>query len=297
MADSLVNEPTTLAPLPPNLYRGLVAVAVFGFLSFFTSLALLCRLGYRLVTWKRKSQARVNQKQPTKLNPLTLPPPFTILLFNLVFADVQQSVAFLLNTEWLRRNVLDAASPTCWAQGWFVSTGDLASGVFTLAIAVHSFLDIVHDFRLGHRSFLTCLALLWAFVYMCAIIGVALHPTDFYVRAGAWCWINGKYNSARLWLHYFFVIVAEFGLALPNSTVIIYALTWLILRRRVAESFYTTSDTQLRARSAARLIIAYPIVYVLCTLPLVIVRLTSMAGGAVTFLELCVAGALITSNG
>ncbi|KAK0932612.1 hypothetical protein LTR29_015811 [Friedmanniomyces endolithicus] len=277
MADSLVNEPTSLAPLPPNLYRGLVAVAVFGFLSFFTSLALLCRLGYRLVTWKRKSQARVNQ--------------FTILLFNLVFADVQQSVAFLLNTQWLRRNVLDAASPTCWAQGWFVSTGDLASGVFTLAIAVHSFLDIVHDFRLGHRSFLACLALLWAFVYMCAIIGVALHPTDFYVRAGAWCWINGKYSSARLWLHYFFVIVAEFG------TVIIYALTWLILRRRVAESFYTTSDTQLRARSAARLIIAYPIVYVLCTLPLVIVRLTSMAGGAVTFLELCVAGALITSNG
>ncbi|KAK0888587.1 hypothetical protein LTR02_016170, partial [Friedmanniomyces endolithicus] len=119
MADSLVNEPTTLAPLPPTLHRGLIAVAVFGFLL--TSLALLCRLGYRLVTWKRKSQARVNQ--------------FTILLFNLVFADVQQSVAFLLNTEWLRRNALDVASPTCWAQGWFVSTGDLASGLFTLAIA------------------------------------------------------------------------------------------------------------------------------------------------------------------
>ncbi|KAK0776214.1 hypothetical protein LTR02_018127, partial [Friedmanniomyces endolithicus] len=121
MADSLVNEPTTLAPLPPTLHRGLIAVAVLGFLSFLTSLALLCRLGYRLVTWKRKSQARVNQ--------------FTILLFNLVFADVQQSVAFLLNTEWLRRNALDVASPTCWAQGWFVSTGDLASGLFTLAIA------------------------------------------------------------------------------------------------------------------------------------------------------------------
>ncbi|KAK0262720.1 hypothetical protein LTR35_017674 [Friedmanniomyces endolithicus] len=75
MADSLVNEPTTLAPLPPTLHRGLVAVAVFGFLSFLTSLALLFRLGYRLVTWKRKSQARVNH--------------FTILLFNLVFANVQ----------------------------------------------------------------------------------------------------------------------------------------------------------------------------------------------------------------
>jgi len=65
MADSLVNDPTTLAPLPPTLHRGLVAVAVFGFLSFLTSLALLFRLGYRLVTWKRKSQARVNHVRTT----------------------------------------------------------------------------------------------------------------------------------------------------------------------------------------------------------------------------------------
>ncbi|TKA69309.1 hypothetical protein B0A55_07951 [Friedmanniomyces simplex] len=277
MADTLVSLPTTLAPLPPILHRGLMAVAVCGFLSFLTSVALFARLAFRLVTWKRKSQARVNQ--------------FILLLFNLVFADVQQSIAFLLNTDWLRRNAIDVASPTCWAQGWFVSTGDLASGVFTLAIAVHSFLDIVHDFRLGHRAFLACVAVLWTFVYACALIGLALHPADFYVRAGAWCWINAQYSRERLWLHYLWVIIAEFG------TLLIYALTFLILRRRVRESFYTTSDTQLRAQSAAKLIIAYPIVYVLCTLPLVTARLTAMAGAPVSFPALCVAGALITSNG
>ncbi|KAK3112435.1 hypothetical protein LTR53_011297 [Teratosphaeriaceae sp. CCFEE 6253] len=214
-----------------------------------------------------------------------------ILIFNLVFADIQQSIAFLLNVQWLATNSVDVDTPTCWAQGWFVSTGDLASGVFTFAIAIHAFMDIVHDFRLGHKTFLACIAALWAFVYLCALIGIALHPSDFYTRAGAWCWISLEFKNERLWLHYFWVILAEFG------TVLIYGLLFLILRRRVRESFYTTSATQLRAQSAARLIIAYPVVYVVCTLPLVTARLTTMAGGAVTFVELCVAGAMITSNG
>lgn len=89
----------------------------------------------------------------------------------------------------------------------------------------------------------------------------------------------------------FWILVAEF------STVLIYCLIFLILRRRVAESFYTSSATAVRAKEAARLIIAYPFVYVICTLPLASARLTSMTGGSVSFIELCVAGAMITSNG
>ncbi|KAK5107749.1 hypothetical protein LTR62_000725 [Meristemomyces frigidus] len=274
---NLVGQASTLTPLPGILQRGLTAVSFFGFLSFVSSVALFLRLAYRLVTWKAKTHARVNQ--------------FVILIFNLILADIQQSLAFLLNTQWLRSNSIEVYTPTCWAQGWFVSTGDLASGVFTFAIALHAFFDIVHDFRLNHVTFLISIGGLWIFVYASAIIGIALHPSDFYVRAGAWCWINSKYTNERLWLHYFWVIIAEFG------TVIVYTLIVLILRRRIKKSFYTTSATQLRARSAAKLIFAYPIVYIVCTLPLVIARLSTMAGRNVTFLELCVAGSMITSNG
>jgi hypothetical protein len=138
---------------------------------------------------------------------------------------------------------------------------------------------------------LSSLVGLWVFNYALAIIGAAMHPSDFFVRAGAWCWINSKYSKERLWLHYIWILIAEFG------TVIVYSMIFLILRRRVKSSFYTTSSTELRAKSAAKLIIAYPIGYVLCTLPLVIARLSSMGGRDVTFLELCIGGAMITSNG
>ncbi|KAK5136139.1 hypothetical protein LTR08_003976 [Meristemomyces frigidus] len=252
-------------------------MTVLASLSFYTSVVLFLRLAYRLITWRRKTHVRINQ--------------FIILIFNLVIADMQQSVAFLLNVLWLRKNAIQSNTPACWAQGWFVSIGDLSSGVFTLTIAVHAFMDIVWDRRLGHKAFLTVVLFLWTFVYMCAIIGVALHPDDYYVRAGAWCWVNAKYKIERLWLHYFWVIIAEFG------TVILYALTFLILRQRVKRSFYNNTDTQIRAESAAKVIVAYPVVYVVCTLPLVIARLTSMAGGRLDFVKLCVAGAMITSNG
>lgn len=240
----IIAATTTLENLDryPNLHRGLIAVSFFGLLSFISSVSLFLHLAYRLITWRRSSRARTNQ--------------FIILIFNLIFADIQQSIAFLLNIEWLVKDRIHVGTTTCWAQGWFVSTGDLASGLFTLAISIHSFMDIVFDYRLGHRVFLSLIGLLWAIIYFLGIIGPLYNGSDFYVRAGAWCWMNIKYKNQRLWLHYFWVIIAEFG------TVITYVIIFVVLEKRVNHSFYHTSNTAVRARSAAKLIIAYPVVYV-----------------------------------
>jgi len=166
MSSAVVNAPTTLAPLPAVLHRGLTAVATFGFLSFLCSSALFLRLSYKLSARRRQSHLRVNQ--------------FIILIFNLVLADIQQSLAFLLNVLWLRGDAIRVESHTCFAQGWFVSTGDLASGMFTMAIAVHSFMDITFNCRLSHGKFTAAILGVWTFVYVCAIIGIALHPSNLY---------------------------------------------------------------------------------------------------------------------
>jgi hypothetical protein len=271
---SEIYDSTTLDSLPNVLTQGLTAVSVLGFLSFSLSVMLLFRLAFKFA--RGTSKTRRNQ--------------FLLLIFNLILADFQQSIAFMLNVEWLYKDSIQVGTSTCWAQGWFVSTGDLSSGLFTLAIALHSYADIVHDFRLSHRIFMSIVASLWIFNYLLAIASVALHPTDVFVRAGAWCWINNKYAPERLWLHYAWVIVAEFG------TVVIYAATFIIIRKRVASSFYD-NETKLRAQSAAKLVVAYPIIYVICTLPLVIARLMSMADRKGTYAQLCIAGAMITSNG
>ncbi|KAI9677800.1 MAG: hypothetical protein M1822_008112 [Bathelium mastoideum] len=292
-----VLAPNTIAPLPSDLRAGLVVTTVFGFVSFFSSICLFGILTYRMLRWRRKHQRFPNQ--------------FLFLIFNLALADIQQSLAFLLNSSWLTKNGIFVGHSACFAQGWFVSTGDLASGVWCLAIGVHTFADLIHDFRLSTGKFVAAVAGLWTFIYACAIIGIVMHPTDYYVRAGAWCWISAKYDSERLYLHYLWIFIAEFGVVFlyagQSFSGVLYvskpsmlhcpdATMFVLLHYRIRTHVISTAESS-HARRAAKYMVIYPIVYVFCTLPLASMRMASLRHDPLTFTALTAAGGIITSNG
>jgi G protein-coupled glucose receptor regulating Gpa2 len=164
-------ESASLSPLPAELQRGLIAVAFFGFLSLIASVTLFVILTYRIVSWRRKSNRPTSQ--------------FVLLIYNLVIADIQQSISFMLAVVWLSKDGIEVGTPTCWAQGWFVSVGDLASGVWCFAIGLHTFASVLFNYRLSPPKFYACIFAGWAFVYGCNIIAVAMHK-NIYVRAGPW---------------------------------------------------------------------------------------------------------------
>ncbi|KAF2757291.1 hypothetical protein EJ05DRAFT_500834 [Pseudovirgaria hyperparasitica] len=269
-------DQTSLSPLPDGHFKGLIAVTFFGFLSFASSFGLLVLLSYRLISWMRAGKGS-NQ--------------FAILIFNLILADVQQSLAFLLNAEWLAGNAINVTSNSCWAQGWFISTGDLSSGVFCLAIGLHTFSTVILNYRLPMPYFLSTVLICWVFVYVASVIPVIMYPHDIYVRAGAWCWINSSYGDLRLWTHYFFIFIAEFG------TVFIYASIYFMLNQRIRSSSFSVDEAK-KAKQAAKLMVVYPLVYVICTVPLASARMASMSTRMSPSVEvLCFAGSMITSNG
>jgi hypothetical protein len=111
----LAKASRSLGPLPTVLRQGLTAVTFFGFLSFLSSASLFIFLTYRLIYWKITGQAQRGYNQ------------FLLLIYNLLLADIQQSLAFLLPARWLIEDRINVDTSTCWAQGWFVSTGDLGS--------------------------------------------------------------------------------------------------------------------------------------------------------------------------
>lgn len=80
------------------MYPWLRGVVVLSFMSFVSAVTLLVLLAYRLIRWQRKAK-RMNQ--------------FVILIVNLLIADVQQSLAFLLNIEWLRVGSVVVGTPIC----------------------------------------------------------------------------------------------------------------------------------------------------------------------------------------
>lgn len=171
--DSTVGLHTTLEPLPPVLRHGLVAVAFFGILSLISSLTLFLFLTYRLCVWYHRSELRDGANQ------------FLLLIYNLTLADIQQSMAFALTSVYLAQDKIQVGTSTCWANGWFVSTGDLASGVFILAIALHTYYAVVRGRRVNNKVFHGAIIGLWIFVYVMAIIGVGM-DSNIYQRAGAW---------------------------------------------------------------------------------------------------------------
>ncbi|KZL76653.1 integral membrane protein [Colletotrichum incanum] len=271
-----------------------------GFLSFFTSLGLLMFLTYKLISWHngpptpKKEDPIIKVESPRRTDaPFIIPsnwtvapeaaaekaakenwwrrainePPnqFLVLIFNLLLADIQQALAFLLNIEWLTRNAIEVGTGTCWTQGWFVSTGDLASSVFITGIAIHTYMSIVSVKKIPTWVFHTAIVMMWAFVYGTGILGVVVTENGkkeggLYVRAGAWCWINSKYQDIRLNLHYLWIFISLI------VTTMIYLAIFLHLQ------------TLARKSGAAG-------------------RLASMAGHEVSLAYFCFSGAMIACNG
>ncbi|KAK5656886.1 hypothetical protein OQA88_4437 [Cercophora sp. LCS_1] len=360
----------TLSPLPPVLRNGLAAVATFGFLSFFSSLWLFCYLSYKFVVWnintppaKRPTSPEPSSPTTSDINGFLVPanhfcppkgdekwtttpretfwqrikrePPnqFLMLIYNLLLADIQQAMAFLLNIAWLSKDSLDVEDPTCWAQGWFISTGDLASSVFISFIAVHTYLGVVKGYRLPTWIFYTTIALCWAFTYATGILGVIITNNGagvggLYVRAGAWCWINSAFQDLRLTLHYLWIFICL------AFTTIVYIAIYVHLQvhskhscahnnnnnNNYTSDHYPNPDPNSPTPSSPRSFVSgtssmtkrlpplpasarhptfllYPIIYVLCTAPLAAGRIASMAGNNVPLSYFCFAGSMIASAG
>lgn len=117
----------TLTPLPESHRKGLIALSVVSFVSFAAALALFLRLTTRLLKWKL---ARAAARQPDEQGILSPHHGFTdehfvqdddvetqaepvgkqslnqllFLVYNLLLADIQLSLAHVLNTAWVGRN-------------------------------------------------------------------------------------------------------------------------------------------------------------------------------------------------
>jgi hypothetical protein len=83
---------------------------------------------------------------------------------------------------------------------------------------------------------------------------------------------------------------SEFG------TVITYVAIYTILIHRLHNAYYTPLAAK-HVKSIANLMVVYPMVYVVCTIPLASARMAAMSGSPPSLARLCLSGAMITSNG
>lgn len=268
--------PNSLDPLTPIFRQGLIPIALCAMLSLISVTALLLFITHRLISWRKHYKEYVGYNQ------------YIILIYNLLLADLQQSIAFAISFHWMRIDKILAPTAPCFIQGWFLNLGDVASGFFVLAIAIHTWMGVVRGYRLPYLWFVMSILCIWLFAVILTVIGPAMHGNRFFTRAGGWCWISVDFQNERLWLHYLWVFIVEFG------TIAIYGHIFFHLRGRIRSVMH--NDTSKLTR-ATKFMIMYPAVYVLLTLPIAVGRMVAMAGESLPDAFFVVAGTLLTSCG
>lgn len=166
-------------PLNSSAKAGFIAVGICGLLSFIAALGLLLFLTYRFIFWKRY------YKQPLAHNQ------YVVLIYNLLLADIQQASAFLLCLHWVSKNQVYYPSAACALQGWWIQTGDPGSGIFVMAIAMHTGAVVLRGRQLPFSVFVYCVIGLWGFIIILGIIPVSLYESEtFVISEAGWVRLN-----------------------------------------------------------------------------------------------------------
>lgn len=166
--------PYSIDPLPADLQRGLWPIGICALLSVASSLGLLSWITYRLVAWRKHYRSYVGYNQ------------YVLLIYNLLLADLLQSLSFLISFHWIHDGSMLAPSTACFTQAWLVQIGDVSSGMFVLAIALHTFFSVVKGRQFPFRSFLVGVVSIWVISLLLTIIGPAMHGQNYFTAAGAW---------------------------------------------------------------------------------------------------------------
>jgi len=160
--------------LSKDFRAGLIPVGLFATLSLVSVTVLLLFITNRLISWRKHYRQYVGYNQ------------YVILIFNLLLADLQQAIAFSISFHWLTLGKIIAPSAPCFIQAWFLQIGDVSSGFFVLAIAVHTWLGVVKGYKMPYIWFVVSILLIWAFALLLTVMGPALYKSRYFASAGGW---------------------------------------------------------------------------------------------------------------
>jgi hypothetical protein len=149
---------------------------------------LLAFITYRMVYWRKYYERPIHTNQ------------VFILIYNLLLADFQQALSFIIAFHWVSMNELIGPTTACFAEAWLIQIGDVSSGLFVLSIAVHTFISLVRQKTIPMKIFILAVVSVWMFCLLLTLLGPSLNPKDFFVPAGAWvsyCEIIPCYSIAN----------------------------------------------------------------------------------------------------
>ncbi|KAI5836158.1 hypothetical protein K523DRAFT_367687 [Schizophyllum commune Tattone D] len=206
---------------------------------------------------------------------------------NLMAAEFVQALGGMMTAEWVREHrVLEGIS--CNVQGVLKQLGDVVVAFTSMAIAIHTFLNIVWKFSFPPIVAPFVIIFMWTLAILFIAIPASIHSGDYYGNTGYWCWIRDEYDAQRVGLEYVWLYMAMFVsiicYACIAATVKGYNVRSLFgaSREPPVQRLYQQDRTNRRRMNQMALqMMFYPAVYTITVFPIAIVRWTSFGKIAV----------------
>lgn len=161
-------------PLPSLQRNGLIVVSSLASVSLVSTFCLLCFFTYRFIFWKKYYRRYIGYNQ------------YVVLMYNLVLADFIQGLGFIVSLRWIATDSLHATDFSCFLQGIWLQIGDPMSGMFVLAIALHTFMHVSLGRQLGYRTFVAIIIGMWTVGVTMVIIPIAMYGRYVWMPSVAW---------------------------------------------------------------------------------------------------------------
>ncbi|KAJ5201168.1 hypothetical protein N7449_005971 [Penicillium cf. viridicatum] len=271
------------SPLRGSDRRLFIAMGIIALCSLCSTLGLLSFLTYRFIYWQRYYKNSLAQNQ------------YVVLIYNLLLVDLQQAIAFTISLYWVSQGRVHFGEVACYLQGWWVQTADPGSGLFVLSIALHTGFVVLRGRQLPFNIFIYCVIGLWMFIIILGFIPVGLYGSNAFVISEAnWCWLSPQYEDERLWGHYIWIFLSEFG------TIVLYAIMFFYLRRRMQQATMLRrgqQDSLHRLNRVVVYMVIYPFVYLVLSLPLAAGRMATARGNSPSKTYFGIAGCIMAFSG
>ncbi|KAI1634720.1 G protein-coupled glucose receptor regulating Gpa2-domain-containing protein [Biscogniauxia mediterranea] len=277
---SYYEAPNSLLEIDDDAHSGLLAIGALAAISVLFTTALLGFITWRMISWRAHYTRSVGRNQ------------CIVLIYQLILADFIQSLGFLISFHWASEGKIVGPNGACFAQGWMIQAGDVASAFFVLAIAVHTTYQVMYSRNPSYNFFLAMVIGVWAVALLLTCLAPIIGGRYVFMRAGVWCWISVDHEDLRLLLHYLWIFIVQFG------AILVYASGFYYLFRAKRPGAIMIQGASVEAlNKAARAMLAYAIVYTILTLPLAAGRMASMSGHELSNTYYFFAGCLFTSCG
>ncbi|KAK7757781.1 hypothetical protein SLS62_000159 [Diatrype stigma] len=304
-------EPFTLEDMDDEIHGGLLAIGTLATISVIFTSMLLSFITWRMIKWKSYYASFVGRNQ------------CVVLIYQLILADLLQALGFIISFHWASGRAIRGPDSVCFAQGWLIQLGDVASGFFVMAIALHTCRQVAtmtsrsssssssgaalrSTSPIRHRHFLAGICGIWAFSLLLTALAPILGGRYVFLRAGSWCWISEEHDDYRLGLHYLWIFIVQFG-----SIFVYTAGFYSIYRSKYSRKLSANNANGGRGagatvqggassrvlRRAASSMLAYACAYTVLTLPLAAGRMATMSHRNLSPRFYLIAGCLFTSSG